>query len=248
MTGVPPSLEAAIEQAKTATQAAIQAGIPRIVVDINIAELKVMPIARQFYPALEELGLKFKVYFPDAGAAALARRDWDAPDFSIRGINEIKGRPEADDDAVLIVEPSPVEVNDVEAFCNEAADRFIVMLNPKLEDIAIVGIGYAARQLRERFLSTLETCYYLQPLAGATLLRIYPGPWQVWGETPAEDYELKGTFPHKPSGEEIAALFAEETTAADDSPAGNTANAGVNRPKRKGFLGELGQFIKALTQ
>jgi len=53
MTGVPRSIEAAVEQAKEATRAAIQAGLPRLVVDLNIPELKVMPIAEQFYLVLQ---------------------------------------------------------------------------------------------------------------------------------------------------------------------------------------------------
>lgn len=241
---VPSSLEIAVEQAKEATRAAIQAGVPRILIDINIPELKVLPIAQQFYPLLGELGLTFKVYFPDAGAAALAKRDWGNPDFSIRGINETKGRIEPDDDAFLVVEPSSVEVTEVEAFCDEAAGKYVVMLNPKLEDIATIGIGYAGRQLRERFLSTLESCYYLQPLEGATILRQYPGLWQVWGETADDGYELLGEFPRKPSGEAIAQLFA------DEAPAGETDDTSPvpNRPPKRGLLGELGQFIRALTQ
>ena len=243
MTGVPRSIEAAVDQAKEATRAAIQAGLPRIVVDLNIPELKVMPVAEQFYPVLSKLELPFKMYFPDAGAAALARRDWEDPEFSIRGINEIKGRLETDDEACLIIEPSAVEVNDVEALCNEAAGKYVVMLNPKLEDIAVVGIGYAARQLRDRFLSTLETAYYLQPLQGATLLRIYPGPWQVWGETAEDDYELLGEFPTKPSEEAIANLFADESEDSNDNSA-----ASPQRPKKGGLFAELSQFIRALTQ
>ena len=245
MTEVPRSLEAAIEQAKEATRAAIQAGVARIVVDINIPELKVMPIAEQLYPVLEELGLQFNVYFPDAGAAALAKRDWNNPDFSIRGISEIKGQClETDDEAFLIVEPSSVEVNDVEAFCNEAVGRYVVMVNPKLEDVATIGIGYSGRQLRERFLSTLESCYYLQPLEGATILRLYPGAWQVWGEVADDTYELLGEFPQKPSGEAIAKLFEGETT---ESEASNTGTP-TSRPRKKGLFAELGQFIRALTQ
>ncbi|MGD1930801.1 MAG: DUF1995 family protein [Leptolyngbyaceae cyanobacterium] len=241
MTAVPRSIEAAVEQAKTATRAAIEAGIPRIVVDLNIPELKALPIAEQFYPVLAELGLSFKVYFPDAGAAALARRDWQDPAFSIRGINEFKGRLEPEDEACLVIEPSAVEVNEVEALCNEATGKYVVLLNPKLEDIAVVGIGYTARQLRDRFLSTLESCYYLQPLEGATLLRIYPGPWQVWGETEDDDYELLGEFARKPSGEEMANLFADEEAQAGDATS-------PTRPKKGGLFAELGQFIRALTQ
>ena len=241
MTAVPRSIEAAVVQAKTAARAAIEAGIPRIVVDLNIPELKALPIAEQFYPVLEELGLSFKMYFPDAGAAALARRDWNDPAFSIRGINEFKGRLEPEDEACLVIEPSSVEVNEVEALCNEATGKYVVLLNPKLEDIAVVGIGYTARQIRERFLSTLESCYYLQPLEGATLLRVYPGPWQVWGETEDDDYELLGEFTKKPSGEEMANLFADEEEQDGDSTS-------PNRPKKGSLFAELGQFIRALTQ
>jgi hypothetical protein len=129
--GVPRSLDAAIVQAKAAARAAIEAGVPRILVEICIPELKIMPVAEQFYPLFEEMGFQFKLYFPDAGAAALAKRDWGNPDFSIRGINEAKGRLEPDDDAFLIIEPSSVEVNDVEEFCNEATGKFVVMLNPQ---------------------------------------------------------------------------------------------------------------------
>lgn len=243
MTGVPDSIETAVDQAQVATRAAIQAGVSRIVVDLNIPELKAMPIAAQFYPLLMELELPFKMFFPDAGAAALARRDWNNPEFSIRGINEFKGRLEPDDEACLIIEPSAVEVTDVEALCNEATGKYVIMLNPKLEDIAVVGIGYAARQLRDRFLSTLETAYYLQPLEGATLLRIYPGPWQVWGETADDTYELLGEFPTKPSAEAIANLFADEDTDNSDGTA-----PPAKRPKKGGLFAELGQFIRALTQ
>jgi hypothetical protein len=238
---VPRSLEAAIAQAKTATAAALTAGVPRILVEICIPELKIMPVAQQFYPLLEEMGLQFKVYFPDAGAAALAKRDWGNPDFSIRGINEAKGRIEPDDDAFLIIEPSAVEVTEVEAFCNEAMGKSVVMLNPQLEDIAIVGIGYTARQLRERFVSTLESGYYLKPLDGATLLRCYPGPWQVWAETSDDDYELMAEFPSKPSGEAIAKLFEGEGDEANPDGA-------LSKPRKPGFFGELQQFLRALSQ
>jgi hypothetical protein len=242
-TGVPRSLEAAIEQARIATRAAIEAGVPRILVEIAIPELKIMPVAQQFYPLFEEMGLQFKLYFPDAGAAALAKRDWGNPDFSIRGINEAKGRIADDDEAFLIIEPSSVEVNDVEAFCNDAVGKFVVMLNPKLEDIATIGIGYAGRQLRERFLSTLESCYYLQPLEGATILRAYPGAWQVWGETEDDSYELMAEFPQKPSGETLAKLFAPEA-----EPGSDATTSGKVRPKKAGFFSELQNFLRALSQ
>ncbi|MEO1070069.1 MAG: DUF1995 family protein, partial [Cyanobacteria bacterium J06638_6] len=145
VTAVPESLEVAIAQARLASQAAIQAGVPRMMVELVYSELKGLPVAQQFYPALQELGLTFKMYFPDAGAAALARRDWGNPDFVVRGIGELQGQMEPGDQAYLFVEPSSIEVNQVEEMCAEAGDAFVIMLNPKLEDVATIGIGYAGR-------------------------------------------------------------------------------------------------------
>ncbi|WOD40452.1 DUF1995 family protein [Nodosilinea sp. E11] len=240
-TAVPASLEEAIVQARSATQAAIQAGIPRMMVELVYSELKGLPVAQQFYPALQDLGLTFKIYFPDAGSAALARRDWGNPDFVVRGIGELHSEMEPGDQAYLFVEPSSIEVNQVEEMCAQAGDAFVIMLNPKLEDVATIGIGYAGRQLRDRFLSTLEPVYYLRPLDGAVLLRAYPSPWQVWQDTET-GYQLLAEVPQKPSGEALDRILSGET--ADSAAPGG----GPTKGKRGGFLSELQGFIRALTQ
>jgi hypothetical protein len=245
MTEIPASLEDAIGQAREATRAAITTGVPRMTVEFVYPELKGMPVAEQFYSVLQDLGLTFKLYFPDAGAAALARRDWGDPDFVVRGIGELKGQMEPDDQAYLFVEPSSVEVSQVEEMCNAAGDKFVIMLNPKLEDIATIGIGYAGRQLRERFLSTLEPVYYLRPMEGAVLFRCYPSPWQVWQETPDESYTLVAELPQKPSGEALDRILLGEPSI--DSSAAET-NPVVRPRQRGGFLTELQSFIRALTQ
>ena len=239
VTTVPESLEAAIAQARTATQAAIKAGVPRMMVELVYSELKGMPVAEQFYPALQELGLTFKIYFPDAGSAALARRDWGNPDFVVRGIGELQAEMTDDDQAYLFVEPSSIEVTQVEEMCAEAGDRFVIMLNPKLEDVATIGIGYAGRQLRDRFLSTLEPVYYLRPRDGAVVLRCYPHPWQVWQESES-GYQLLAELPEKPSGETLDRILMGES---DGAP-----GAAPTQAKRGGFLGELQSFLRALTQ
>ncbi|MEM9150932.1 MAG: DUF1995 family protein, partial [Cyanobacteria bacterium P01_F01_bin.3] len=198
---IPSTLPEATEQAKAAAEAALAAGITRLQVDIAIPEIKHQPIAKQFLPLFEDK--QFKVFFPDAGAAALARRDWDNPDFTIRGLGELSEPVDADDDLYMVVNPSSVEVATVESLCNAACDRPVVLLNPKLEDVAVVGIGYAARQLRDRFLSQIETCYYIRALDGGALYRSYPGPWQIWKETAPEEYELLQDLSARPSGEDI---------------------------------------------
>ena len=235
MSNLPTSLEETIDQAITSTKAAIADGIIRLQVEMVIPELKQQPIAERFLSLFQDLGLQFKVYFPDAGAAALAKRDWNNPDFTIRGINEVQAVVEADDEAFLIVNPSSVEVQDVEKLCNEAQDRIVVILNPQLEDVSIVGIGYAARQLRERFLSTLTSCYYYRPMPEAAVLHQHPNGWQVWQEVD-DQYELKAELPERPSSEALDTLLY-----------GETDNNEAPKPK-KSLLGELQKFLKALSQ
>jgi hypothetical protein len=246
MTDIPTTLEEAIAQSRSATQAAIQNGVPRMMVEFVYPELKVMPVAEQFYPALQDMGLTFKMYFPDAGAAALARRNWGDIDFVARGIGELQGEMEPDDNAYIFVEPSSVEVTQVEEMCNEAGDKFIIMLNPRLEDVATIGIGYAGRQLRERFLSTLESVYYLRPMQGAVLFRCYPDPWQVWQETSDGEYTLLAEFPQRPSGEAIDRVLMGESST-DNHTQSEDGKTPV-KAKRGGFLSELQSFIRALTQ
>lgn len=237
MTEIPKTLEAAVVQAQTATQAAIDNGLTRIQIELVFPELKVMPVAQQFIPAFADLGEQLRVFFPDAGAAALARRDWGETPYPVRGIGELKAQIQPSERLFLFVEPSSVEVNQVDELCQEAQNRPVVLLNPRLEDVAIVGIGYAARQLRERFLSTFETCYYLRPLEGALLLRCYPSPWQVWLEEDGS-HRLIAEEPQKPIGEALEQILGRATSdSAKSTP-----------PPQRGLLAGLQQFIRALSQ
>ncbi|MBE9076822.1 DUF1995 family protein [Romeria aff. gracilis LEGE 07310] len=239
---IPSSLEAATEQAIAATQAAIRDGYGRLQVEMAIAELKQQPIAEQFLSVFEPLSLKFKVFFPDAGAAALAKRDWQNPDFSIRGLTEAREPAAPEDEAFLVVNPSSVEVSQVEQLCEVALDRPVIILNPKLEDVSTIGIGYAGRQLRDRFLSTLETCYYLRPMEGAAVLRCYPQPWQIWKEQDGQ-YELLTELPQRPSGEALERILY----GSDETQSDKDASEGSSKPRR-GLLSELQQLFRALSQ
>lgn len=237
MSDLPKSLEETIDQAIASTKAAIEDGVTRLQVEMVIPELKQQPIAERFLSLFQELGLQFKVLFPDAGAAALAKRDWDNPDFTIRGINEIQATVDPDDEAILVINPSAVEVEDVEKLCNAAQDRPVIILNPTLEDVSIVGIGYAARQLRERFLSTLTSCYYYRPMEDAAVLRRHPGGWQVWQDM-GEQYELQAELSERPSSEALEKILY----GSEESETGTTP-----KPK-KSLLGEVQKFLRALSQ
>ncbi len=233
MTELPQSLEQAIAQAREATQAAISAGYSRLQVELLFPELKPMPVAQQYLSLFADLGSNLKVFFADAGSAALARREWGDVPFTIRGVNELIEPIQPDDQAFVVVAPTPVEVGEIEKMCEQAGDRPFILLNPKLQDVAMIGIGYAGRQLRERFLNTIETCYYLRPLEAGALVRAYPSPWQVWLEKSEGEYQVIAEELTKPAGDRLDQLIAQAT----DSP-----------QSRTGFLADMQRFLRALTQ
>lgn len=254
---VPQSLEDAIERAKQATLEALDAGYSRLQVEIVVPEiaLRAEAIAREFVGLFEdEYGATLKVVFPDAGAAALARRNWG--DLSCRVVDlgsrvtPVEKKVAEEDRIFLLVCPSAVEIQKVEKFCNLAGDRPTILLIPQLEDVSIVGIGYAARQLRERFLSTLESIFYLQPMEGAALYRCFPAPWQVWQEkTEGGALELLAERSQKPVGDALERILnpVSEADAAETEAAQNTIAKNAKAKKSNGVLGELQKFLRALS-
>ncbi len=239
MPELPKSLESAIIQARGAAQAAIADGLFKLQVELLFPELNPMPVAQQFLPAFADLGAGLKVFFADAGAAALAQRDWGEVPFKIIDVGTGKTPAQAqiqpEDRAFLLVAPSAVEVAQVEKLCEEAGKRPFILLNPRLEDVAIVGIGYTGRQLRARFLSTIESCYHIRPLDGAALFRCYPSPWQVWLEAD-DDYQLIAELPKKPAGEELDQILA------------GTRSDGAAPPKKLGLLSGMQRFLRTLSR
>lgn len=240
MTELPKTLEDAIAQAQAATQAAIADGYTRLQVELLFPELKLMPVALQFIPTWEQLS-QLKVFFPDAGAAALARRDWGDVPFKIFDVGtgkvSVQKQIQPEDQTFLFIAPSAVEVAQVEKLCEEAGSRPVVLLNPRLEDVAIVGIGYAGRQLRTRFLNNIEPCYHLRPLDGAALFRCYPSSWQVWLET-GNDYQMIAELSKKPDGEELDQIL----TGSSTQPAGSS------QPKKPSLFTNLQRFLRTLSR
>lgn len=245
MTILPNTLEEAIAQAKEATKTALNDGRTRLQVDLVFPEiaLQAQSIAQQFIPIFDDLGIVPKVLFPDTGAAALARRDWGTVGFKIDDVGTsrtaVGEKIQPDDQGFLIVAPSAVEVAQVEKLSNEAGDRPFILLNPQLEDVSIVGIGYAARQLRDRFLGTIESCYYLRPLDSAAIMRSYPGLWQVLLETD-QGYQIIAELTERPMGEALEQILASATNT-------DTTNEAAAF-KKTGFLTNLQRFLNALTR
>ena len=264
MAVIPQSFEEIIAQAKEALEVALESGCTRVTIDLVIPEiaLKAQYLASEFADFLSGYSSGLKLFFPDVGAAALARRDWGETDFIITDLGSsrtpVETKLSESDQIFLVVSPSAVEVGLLEKLCNLAGDRPVIILIPQLEDVSVVGIGYAARQLRERFISILESAYYYRPLASAVVLRNYPQSWQVWqdktNEVPSnldtdeieiyipnsENYELVAEVRQKPLGEALERILLGESENEDE-------NAKVQTPSASGLLGSLKSFLRALN-
>jgi len=241
MPTVPTTLENTIAQAKDAVKLALANGQKRLQVELVIPEiaLQAQSLALQFAYSLNEYGFGLKVLFVDTGAAALARRDWGETSFKVTDLGSrltsVETKISDDDQIFLIVCPSAVEVAAIEKLCALVEDRPVILLIPQLEDVSVVGIGYAARQLRERFLSTLSTCYFIKPLEfGAIILFSYGELWQVYLEK-GETYELIAETPEKPIGEALDTIL-------------NRTPEKVVKTKKINILGDLQKFLRALSQ
>jgi Domain of unknown function (DUF1995) len=236
---LPDSLDDAIVQAQVATQAALAAGYTRLSIELLFPELKVMPIAQQFAAAFTDLESGLKIFFTDAGTAAWAKQGWGDVPFQFKSVDVAGSRQTTDalehieegDRLYIIVAPTAVEVGAVEQLCNQAGTVPVIIFAPRLEDVSIVGIGYAGRALRDRFLKTIEPCYYLRPIDDqVALTRFYPTPWQVWLEKEGI-WSVVAAEALKPDSEKLDELIS-------------TAQGGGQ--KGRSIWAELQSFIQAL--
>ncbi len=248
MTKLPKDLTDAIAQSRIATAAALSDGKTLLQVELVFPEiaLQAQSITQQFLPEFEAMYSGLKVFFPDTGSAALARRDWGETPFKVADLGSsrtaVEDKIAPEDQLFLLVNPAAVEVAQVEKLYIAAGDRPVILLNPRLEDVATIGIGYAGRQLRDRFLNKIESCYYIRPLDNAALFRCYPQSWQVWLET-NDEYELISETAQKPVGDDLERILAKAIGTTDPN-----STAPAKPLKKKGFLAELQTFLKALTQ
>ena len=246
MNTFPGTLDAAVEQAKTAAQAAIADGYRLIQIELVVPEiaLKSEALALEFAQLFVD-SYQVKVMFPDTGASALAKRNWGEKPFAVTDMGSrftpIETQVSDEDEIFIVVCPSAVEVARAEKLNQLAGDRPVIFLIPQLEDVAVVGIGLAARQLRDRFIKNIYSCYYLRPVEGAAILRCHPSPWQIWLEQES-DYELATELSSKPMGEDLERLLISLTT-----PQGEDNESGKTR-KKPSLLGNLQKFLKALSQ
>jgi hypothetical protein len=199
---LPPDLRAAEDQALEALRAALAASQPgRWTMEFRFEGLRLLPLSLRCCDRLLQEDTSLRLLFPDAGAAALARRDAPALAGRIGSFSEERRRQEAGEEPglLVLVAASQAEYEEVEALCGRHRGA-VVLINPALEDAA-VGIGSVARQRRRGFLSGWEAAYALVPQEGSALRRAWPGPWELYRLDP-DGYRPVATFERRPDGDQ----------------------------------------------
>ena len=207
---LPADLLMAEAQLQNAVIAALASGAARRwSANLRFENLRVLPVALRLARALLAKDCPVLVVWPDAGAAALARRDADDLSAVTMDFNQLKRKESSTPDTrvLLAIGPQPSDYDDFEAVCDGHAGP-VVMLNGRLEDAA-VGIGSVARERRRGFVATWLQAYWLQPLEGGALLRSYPENWQLFRLDPDGSRSLS-SFESRPDPETISAVLAGE--------------------------------------
>ena len=210
---LPADLRSAEGEAVLALNEALaQTANGRWTMELRFEGLKLLPLALRVLAALNPAERPMRLLFPDAGAAALARRD--APDLApqLGSLGEQLRRQEqegdpSDGELLVLVEPAQAEYEEVERLC-QAHRGAVVLLNGRLEDAA-VGIGSVARERRRGFLATWRAAYALLPLENGALRLACPGPWELY-RLDADGYRLAASFDLKPDAEQQAEALRSE--------------------------------------
>lgn len=207
---LPPDLHTAEQQALQAVDSALRADPRgRYGLELRFEGLRLLPVVLRLTEALLQQWGDLVLLFPDAGAAALARRDAPQLEQRIADFRSHSRALQADPGALkpsvlLAVAPGQADYDDFERLCAEQPGA-VVLINGALEDAA-VGIGSVARERRRGFLAQWHAAYVLQPLEGAALQRCYPDDWELYRQD-ADGFRLAARFDHRPDGEEQAAAL-----------------------------------------
>jgi len=194
-----------------------------------------------------------RIYFPDEGSAALARRDWPASlAFSQAGLppgcweftssTGFQGHDISKDVLVFFFCPQASESEQVEDVLQrhelESTNlQLSCFVNPKLVNMGVTGYGMAGRMLRERLIDPLEYTYYLRTLPWGALTRRWPGLYSVWQEDDNVDsgYRIIKTMDRLPSNPEVEDIY-------------DIANGDKQERQSGGLLDQFGDFVNGMMR
>lgn len=202
-------------------------------------------------PSFQWEGPVVRVYFPDEGSAALARRDWigkdpaDAkvpPCVVMSACGGVQMTDVSNDEIVFFFCPKASESDSVEELLLKTETsasnlKLTVFVNPNLVDMGVTGFGMAGRRLRERLLDGLVDTYYLRTLQWGALTRVWPNAYSVWQEDENSEggYKLIKTLPYLPSNPDVEDIY-------------DVANGLMKEKEGGGLLDQFGDFVQGMTR
>jgi hypothetical protein len=209
---VPDSLTCLSENSYSALTAALEAGYRRLLIDVDLQQgdptytnlNSAVPFLRELVKVIEEREnlTNITLLFPDEGSAAFARKDWNFSDCSFSSFSSYSGK-DSNRGWLIMICPSAVDVEAMEKivdkespFLNKDA-RPVILVNPNLVDMGATGLGFNARQLRQRLLSTFESIYFLRVYSAGVMVRQYPFEWSIWLEITNEDENTSSDSPYR---------------------------------------------------
>lgn len=209
---IPSSFDNACEQARQSLGAALAAGRRRLFLELDTTNGdETYTSLTSSLPTVQAL-LKFfntstvQILFPDAGAAALAKRDWGpevCKSHAVVGIEQYKRRDS--DAATIIVVPRASEVDTLAKIVLSAGDDVIIVINPDLIDMGVTGLSLNARRLRADVIDQFDSAYFLRTYGWGVLHRSFPGDWGVWVDDTNETsgFRCVTTLPSRPTSDQI---------------------------------------------
>jgi hypothetical protein len=202
-------------------------------------------------------GPKARIYFPDEGSAALARRDWNPmspnadealvpPCVEFSSCGGVQMQDTSQDTLTFFFCPKASQAEFVEeALLNSEKTlsdqlKLTLFVNPLLVDMGVTGFGLAGRMLRERLIDNLMPVYYLRTLPWGALTRKYPDQFTVWQEDENEDdgYRMIKSMSRLPSNPEVEDIYDIE-------------NGTLNDPEQQqgfGLLNGIADFVNGMTR
>lgn len=191
-----------------------------------------------------------RVYFPDEGNAALARRDWTTaaadlpPCVQFSSCGGVQMQDVSRDIVIFFFCPKASESDFVEELLRKTESeapnlQLSVFVNPNLVDMGVTGFGMAGRMLRERLLDGLTGTYYLRTLEWGALTRSWPSAYSIWQEDESAEggYKLLRTLGSLPSNPEVEDI----RDAAENGGGSRSAKGG-------GPLDQLGDFVNGMMR
>ena len=165
-----------------------------------------------------------RIFFPDMGAAALARRDWkmgsavaEVP-TSVFTANIQNDPLLPSDKLAILLCPLYSEADFVMRVLEmcDSAKIPCVMINPELINMD-QGYGVRARNMRKTVINTFTTVYKLKTMQHGAIVREWPSGWSLWNEDASKDdgYRLLETYATDPPRELVNEIYDRENPDED---------------------------------